>query len=162
LPGVGKSAVADALGQQLHAPVISVDPIETAILRSGIPQSAETGIAAYRVGAAVAEHQLRLGLSVIADAANYLEVGRDIWRDAARAAGAQWRVIEIVFGDEGEHRQRLSTRRRGLAPYPEPTWDDVLRRRLDTEPWHEPRLVLDAAEPLGETVGQALVYLQSK
>jgi AAA domain len=75
LPGVGKSAIADALGERLPAVVVSVDEIEAAMLRSGIDRPFETGLAAYNAGAAIAEHQLRLGLSVIADAANYLEVG---------------------------------------------------------------------------------------
>jgi hypothetical protein len=39
--------------------------------------SFETGLAAYEVGATVALAQLRIGLTLIADAANYLEVGRD-------------------------------------------------------------------------------------
>src|SRR5262245_41682635 len=126
LPGVGKSAVADALGRELAAPVVSVDPIETAILRSGIPMSFETGLAAYTVGATIAEHQLGLGLTVIADAANYLEVGRDVWRAAAAAAGVESRAIEVVCSDEAEHQRRLRTRSRRLEPYPEPTWEDVV------------------------------------
>ena len=69
LPGVGKSAIADALGERLPATVISVDEIEAAMLRSGIERSFETGLAAYNAGAAIAAHQLRLGLAVIADAA---------------------------------------------------------------------------------------------
>ena len=132
LPGVGKSAVANELGRALHAPVISVDPIEAAILRSGICQSPETGLAAYRVGATLAEHHLRLGLTVIADAANYLEVGRDLWRGAADAAGAEWRAVEVICSDEELHRRRLSVRRRGLEPYPEPTWESIQGRRTET------------------------------
>src|SRR5438045_2891118 len=96
LPGVGKSAIADALGVRLGAPVLSVDPIETALLRSGIPRSFETGLAAYVVAATIAEHQLRLGLTVIADAANYLEVGRRIWAGAAARAGADLKFIAVI------------------------------------------------------------------
>ncbi len=82
LPGSGKSAIADELGRRLPACVVSVDPIEAAIIRSGIAQSFETGVAAYEVGATVAAHQLAFGFNVVADAANYLEVGRDVWRRA--------------------------------------------------------------------------------
>jgi predicted kinase len=78
LPAVGKSAIADALAARMRAVVVSVDELEAAMLRSGIERSFETGLAAYNVGAAIAEHQLRLGITVIADAANYLEVGRQI------------------------------------------------------------------------------------
>ena len=100
LPGVGKSAIADELGRALPACVVSVDPIEAAMLESGIAQSFETGLAAYNVGAAIAAHQLRLGMSVVADAANSLEVGRRIWTSAADAAGVATFPIEIVCGDE--------------------------------------------------------------
>ena len=92
LPGVGKSAIADALGERLPATVISVDEIEAAMLRSGIERSFETGLAAYNAGATTAAHQLRLGLAVIADAANYLEVGRQIWCAAAERADADIRA----------------------------------------------------------------------
>lgn len=34
LPGSGKSTVAEALGAQLRTRVVSVDPLESAILRS--------------------------------------------------------------------------------------------------------------------------------
>lgn len=159
LPGVGKSAIADELGRRLPACVISVDPIESAILRSGIQHSFETGLAAYSVGASIAEHQLRLGLTVVADAANYLEVGRDIWRAAAVRAEAALRVIEIVCSDERVHRQRLETRQRELEPFPEPTWDAVVERRVEVEPWRDDHLVLDSTRPISDNVSLALEYL---
>lgn len=43
LPGVGNSVLTDALGRNLAAPVLSVDPIEAAIWRCGIEPSFETG-----------------------------------------------------------------------------------------------------------------------
>jgi predicted kinase len=159
LPGVGKSAIADALGQRLPAVVISVDPIEAAILRCGIPRSFETGVAAYEVGAVVAEHQLRHGLHVVADAANYLEVGRNVWRAAAERAGVATRAVEIVCGDEREHRQRVESRRRALEPYPELDWDAVLRRRAEVEPWPHDVLTLDSVRPIDDNVAEALAYL---
>ena len=125
------------------------------MLRSGIPRSFETGLAAYNVGAAVAEDQLRLGLTVIADAANDLEVGRSIWRSAAERARAEWRVIEVVCSDETTHRQRLEARRRHLEPFPEPTWDDIVQRRADAESWSEDHLVLDSIRPIHDNVARA-------
>lgn len=156
LPGVGKSTVADALGQQLPATVVSVDPIEDAILRSGIQQSHETGLAAYEVGATIAEHQLRNGLQVVADAANYLDVGRQIWIEAARRAGSEALCIEVICSDTDLHRRRLEHRTRGLSEYPEPTWGDVVRRMAETEPWRTPVLRLDTVRPIDELVALAI------
>jgi predicted kinase len=159
LPGVGKSAIADALGERLPASVVSVDELEAAMLRSGLERSFETGLAAYNAGAAIAGHQLRLGLSVIADAANYLEVGRQIWCSAAEAAGADIRALDVVCSDERVHRARLTARKRGLEPFPEPRWEDVVRQRNETETWSRDRLVLDSVEEVESNVARALAYL---
>ena len=61
LPGVGKSTLADELGRRLPACVLSVDPVEDAMLRAGLRQSFETGVAAYEVCGTLAARQLALG-----------------------------------------------------------------------------------------------------
>lgn len=159
LPAVGKSELADALGRRLGAAVLSVDPIEAAIWRCGIPPSFETGVAAYEVVAVLAEHQLRLGLTVIADAVSSLEVARSMWRKAASGAGAAMRVIEVICSDEETHRERLSSRSRDIDGFPEPSWDDIARRRDEWEPWRDDRLVVDSVRPLEEDVTNALRFL---
>jgi predicted kinase len=159
LPGVGKSALADAVGRRLRAPVLSVDPIEAAILRSGIPRSFETGLAAYQVVAALAEQQLALGLDVVVDAVSSLEVAREMWRAAARPSGAAMHVVEVRCDDVDLHRTRLAGRRRDLVGFPEPTWDEVESRREEWEPWTEPRIVVDAAAPLAIGVEAVLAGL---
>jgi len=159
LPGSGKSHIARALARRIHAVIVSVDPIEDAIVRSGRPMSFETGLAAYEVGSTIASAQLQNGLTVIADAANHLEVGRDIWRRAAAEAGVPVKVIDVVCSDTAVHRQRLETRRRGLSTFPEPSWDDVMRRAVETEPWTEERLVIDTVRPLQDCVAAGLEFL---
>ncbi|MDQ1478163.1 MAG: hypothetical protein QOE62_3392 [Actinomycetota bacterium] len=158
LPGVGKSALADELGRRLPACVVSVDPIEDAMLRAGLRQSFETGVAAYEVGATVAVHQLALGLHVVADAANYLEVGRDTWRRAASSVKTAIRVVHVVCSDETLHRRRLGERKRGLARYPEPTWDEVELRRSETERWVEDHLVVDSRVEMAVNVETCVRY----
>ena len=161
LPGVGKSTIASELGRLLPAVVLSVDHIEDAMLRAGLAPSFETGVAAYEVGAAVAREQLALGHSVIADAANYMEVGRDVWRRAAGPPEALIRVVHVECSDLGAHEQRLRQRNRGLSHYPEPTWAEVEQRRLEVEPWSGDVLVVDSAEPLDATVAQCLTFLRA-
>ena len=46
-----------------------------------------------------------------------------------------------------------------MAVFPEPTWDDVVRWRAETEPWSRDRLTLDSVRPLDENVELALAYL---
>lgn len=159
LPGAGKSALADALGRELPAPVLSVDPIEAAIWRCGIKPSFETGVAAYGVAAVLATHQLQLGLTVVIDAVSSLEVAREMWRDAATRAEAATRVIEVVCSDETTHRDRLAGRVRDIGGFPEPSWDDVIARRDEWEPWKESRLLVDSTRRHADNLAEALSYV---
>src|SRR4051812_6127862 len=139
LPGVGKSTFARALGRSLRAPVLSVDPIEAALFRSGVDRAQPTGLAAYVVAAALAEQQLELGLPAIVDAANYVEPGRQMWRDLAARRTLPLRWIELVSSNEATHRARLESRGVDIPGFHAVTWADVLRRRAETEPWADER-----------------------
>lgn len=160
LPGAGKSAIADAVGRALGAPVLSVDPIEAAIWRCGIPPSFETGVTAYDVAAVLAEHQLGMGLTVITDSVSSLEVARTMWRQAAARAGSGLAIIEVICSDENVHRQRLASRQRVIPGFPDPSWEDVKMRRAEWEPWDDPRLVVDTMRSINENVAEALDYLR--
>lgn len=159
LPGAGKSAIADSVGRELRVPVLSVDPIEAAIWRCGIPPSFETGIAAYEVAAVLAEHQLGLGLTVITDSVSSPEVARDMWRQAAARAGSRLAIIEVICSDKNVHRQRMASRQRDIHGFHEPSWDDVQTRRAEWEPWGDDRLVVDTMRSINENVTDALDYL---
>ena len=160
LPGTGKSELAAQLGRRLHIPVLSVDPIESAILRAGITPSFETGLAAYLVVEAIADMQLGLGHGAIVDAVNSVEPAKDLWRKLVARHGLGLRVVECVCSDEALHRARLGSRRRGLAPnFREPTWPDVERRRLEYTAWNEPVLLVDSAAPLESNVERVIEWL---
>ena len=58
LPATGKSAIADAIGRALPAPVFSVDPLEAVLNRAGITREHRSGHAAYDLAAMLAEAQL--------------------------------------------------------------------------------------------------------
>ena len=156
LPGSGKSSLADAIAVELGAVVLSVDPIEAAIWRAGITPCFETGVAAYEVAAALAEQQLRLGLDVIADAVSSTEPARGMWRDVATRAGERLFVVEVICSDTDLHRQRLTGRERGIDGFPEPSWDEVLERQAEWEPWTEQRLVVDSVDDLDTSVTQVI------
>jgi predicted kinase len=158
LPGTGKSAIADGLGRALGMPVLSVDPIESAVLRAGIPRSFETGYAAYLVAEALADSHLRLGLGSVIDAVSSVEPGRDLWREVAKRHAVPLRIVVCTIADEETHRSRFRSRQRGLA-LGEPRWEDVERRRMEWTPWPEPHLVLDSAEPLEVNLAAAVRYV---
>ena len=157
LPGTGKSAIADGIGRALRLSVLSVDPIESAIVGAGIDRSFETGLAAYVVAEAVADRNLAGGLDVVIDAVNAVEPARDTWRALARRHESRLVLIECVLSDRTVHAARLAQRDRGLA-IPEPSWDDVERRRAEWTSWPEPHLTLNALDSVEVNVAKALDY----
>src|SRR5579883_438638 len=145
LPGSGKSTVAESLAATLSIPHFSVDPIESAILKSGLPRSFETGLAAYLVAETLAGEQLKCGLSAIIDAVSGVQEARDMWHSLACAHNATLIIIECVLARE-LHKQRIEARVRNMHGIPEVTWEDVENRRNIYLPWKEERLVLDTAD----------------
>ena len=159
LPAAGKSSVAEGLASALAAPVVSVDPIEAALLRAGIERAGPTGLAAYLAAEAVAGGVLGLGQTVIVDAVNAVEPARRQWRDLASRHRVRLAVIEVVCSDPALHRRRLEERVRDLEGLDEPDWASVEHRRAEYEPWTERRLVLDSVDDLTSNVNQALEFV---
>ena len=160
LPGSGKSTVAESLAQKLLVPLFSVDPIESAILKSGIERSFETGLAAYLVAQTLAGEQLKYGISVIIDAVSAVQEARDMWHNLARQQKATLIILECVL-DKKIHRKRIEARIRNIHGIPEVTWKDVENRRQEYLPWEEERLILDTAYPHEENVKKAFDYISS-
>jgi predicted kinase len=159
LPGAGKSAVAEDLARSLGCAVLSVDPVEAAMWRSGIAKDQPTGLAAYVVVEVLAADQLAVGHDVIVDAVNAVEPARDQWRRLAERAGSLLRFIEVRCSDEREHRRRLEVRERGIEGFPELSWESVQSRRAGLSDWRETRLVLDSMRPQDDNLRVALDYL---
>lgn len=160
LPGAGKSTLARALGRALRASVLSVDPIEAALWRAGIDPQQPTGLAAYVVAETIAERQLELGLTTVIDAANYVEPARQMWRDLAARQRARLGWIEVLCSVEAVHRARIEARGVDIAGFRAISWSDVLRRKTETEPWADERLVLDTAVADDDTLlGRAVAHV---
>jgi len=161
LPGTGKSLVADAVARAIGAPVFSVDPLEAALIRSGITREQRSDYIAYRLAAALARSQLAMGRTVVVDAVNPIELVRAWWRDMAREFGVPRLVIECVCSDVELHRRRIESRSRAIAGFIyEPSWADVDASRGDYVPCAEDRLVLDAAHDAGENAKRAIEYVR--
>ena len=156
LPGTGKTTLAKAAARKCAAVYLRIDTIEQSIRDSHVLREdvEEAGyITAYRVAA----DNLRLGLTVIADAVNALGIARDAWADVARDAGVAFVGVEIVCSDLAEHRKRVEARRPDIATLRAPTWQDVVDRIY--EPWTAPHIVLDTAH---RTVEEAETELMGR
>mgnify|MGYP003542539459 CR=1 FL=1 len=158
LPGSGKSTVAEGIAEKLKLPIFSVDPIESAILKSGIKRSFDTGLAAYIVAETLASEQLSLGMSVVIDAVNSVKEARDMWRELSQKHASRLIIIECAL-DKDTHKQRIESRVRNMQGIPEVTWNDVENRRKEYLKWEDKRLVLDTSDSIENILGQALEYI---
>jgi predicted kinase len=150
LPGVGKSTLAGRVAAALPAAVLEVDTVDFTLQRYNVTEE-RPGFAAYGVVAALAEVQLRIGHNVIIDAVNPVKAARQLWVDLAERMEVPLRVVEVVCGDDAEHRRRVEARYQKRDHDGIPDWVRVLERQAEYEPYLGPRLVVDtylAKEPV--------------
>ncbi|HEU4782542.1 MAG TPA: AAA family ATPase, partial [Ktedonobacterales bacterium] len=124
-------------------------------------RSFETGLAAYLVAATLADEQLKLGNSVIIDAVNAEEEGKDVWRGLAKKHGIEL-IVLVVTLESSLHKQRLESRVRNLHGFSEVTWDNVEARRRAFTAWKEPVLELDASCDVEMSVEMAALYIETR
>ena len=156
LPGSGKSTLARLLAARLGAVWLRIDSLEQGI-RESVLQPASVEDAGYRAAYAVAEDNLRLGLTVVADSVNPIALTRAAWRDVARRAGVPCRDVEVVCADPAVHRARVEGRAAEVPGLRLPTWAEVQAR--DYEPWTSERLVVDTAQGSAEAALERLLAL---
>ncbi len=148
LPGVGKTAIARELAGQLGAIHLRIDSIEQALRTCGKPGDlADTG---YRIAYTVAEDNLRLGHTVIADCVNPIELTRATWIAVAERAGVKAVEVEVTCSDPRRHRERVETRPADISGFRLPTWQEVASREY--EPWKRRHIVIDTA---GKSVSES-------
>jgi predicted kinase len=151
LPGVGKTTIARELVRATGAAYVRIDSIEQAMRDAGWKVEAE----GYRVAYAVAEDNLRLGRTVVADCVNPWPLTRSEWRSVGDRARARVVDVEIVCSVVAEHRRRVESRPSDISGHRLPTWSEVVRR--DYRPWDTEHLVIDTARASVEESVAAIV-----
>ena len=142
LPGVGKTAIARELARQIGALYLRVDSIEQGVRDSGVLNQ-PLNDAGYRVAYAVAEDNLRLGRTVVADSVNPLLLTRHAWVEIAKKTQVSAIEVEVKCSDLDEHRRRVETRASDISGLRLPTWAEVVSR--DYHSWDHEHLVVDTA-----------------
>lgn len=155
LPAVGKTKIAAELARSIKAVHLRIDSIEQALRNSHVAISGPEG---YVVAYAVAEDNLRLGRTVIADSVNPVEVTRAAWRMVAQRAGKRYVEIEIVCSDQAEHQRRVESRMADISGHQLPTWQQVCAR--DYEPWPAAIVIDTAKQEIEGTVSTLLQRLE--
>lgn len=152
LPGSGKSTLAQLLAHRVNGAYVRIDTIEHALGDlCGVEVQGEGYALAYRV----AEDNLRLGVSVVADSCNPVALTRQAWERVAREAGARPIDIEVICSDRREHRHRVETRASTVEGLQLPTWNEVKRREYHA--WTVDRVVVDTARQTPAECLDALV-----
>jgi len=150
LPGTGKTTIAQELARQIGAVHVRIDTVEQALRDSGL-LSQPINDAGYRVAYAVAEDNLRIGRTVVADSVNPIELTRDAWVAVANAVRVPFIEVEVRCLDSEEHRRRVQERVIDIPGLKPPTWEEVVSRKY--HPWNREHLVVDTA---GQTVAQSV------
>jgi predicted kinase len=150
LPGAGKSTLAKALAARLGCVYLRIDTMEQALRDlCSLDVEGEGYDLSYRIAA----DNLTVGLSVVADACNAIELTRNAWEEVARICEAMPIFIEICCSDRREHRRRIATRIRDVPDLPPPSWPDVEQREYHE--WTRERIVVDTAGRIeGESLDQ--------
>jgi predicted kinase len=142
LPGSGKTTIARELARQIGAVHVRIDSIEQALLDSGLA-SRPINEAGYLVAYAIAEDNLSIGRTVVADSVNSLAVTRDAWLAVASRARVSAVEIEVKCSDTDEHRRRVEQRVSDTPGLKLPTWQEVFSREYHA--WDREHLVIDTA-----------------
>ncbi|MEP7103081.1 MAG: AAA family ATPase [Candidatus Dojkabacteria bacterium] len=158
LPGSGKSTLAEGIAHSLKIPIFSVDPIESAVLKSGLKKSFETGLSAYLVAETLADEHLELGISVIIDAVSSVKEARDMWNNLSKKHNCKLVILECTL-DEKIHRERIEARVRNIFGIPEVTWEDIKNRKKEFLKWKEERLIIDTSKDKDKILAEALAYI---
>jgi predicted kinase len=145
LPASGKTTLAQLLAADRNAVHLRIDTIEQA-LRDLFDLRVEGE--GYRLAYRIAADNLRLGLSVVADSCNPIELTRREWEGVAQSEGADYVNVEIVCSDSAEHRRRVENRVNSVPNLKLPTWEDVVAREYHS--WNAPRIKIDTSGTLPE------------
>ena len=155
LPGTGKTTLARALARRVGGVYLRIDAIEQALRAAGL---GDVGAAGYAAANALAEENLRLGLTVVADCVNPVAESRKAWRVVAERSRARLAEVEVVCSDPAEHRRRVEGRVADIPGHDLPSWEAVVSRHF--EPWQGEHPVLDTASAsVDELIGRIETYL---
>lgn len=140
LPGSGKSTLSQFLAKKYKIPYIQIDTIEQGLRDLCHIEVVTEG---YRLSYRIAAEHLRLGVHLVVDSCNPINLTRMAWETVAKNNHSDFINIEVICSDKNEHRQRIETRMTEIENLTLPTWEDIENRIF--HPWESERIVIDTA-----------------
>ena len=92
---------------------------------------------------ALAEANLLLGQSVVADCVNPVRESRDGWSKVAAGAAARLIDIHLICSDPVEHKRRVEKQLADIPGHVLPTWEAVTQHEFEAR--NDDHLLLDTA-----------------
>ncbi|MCZ6619247.1 MAG: AAA family ATPase [Gammaproteobacteria bacterium] len=140
LPGTGKTTLSERLARRVSAVHLRIDTVEQALRDLCHLEVEGEG---YRLSYRIASDNLRMGMDVVADSCNPLELTRREWEQVAEDTGSHFINIEVVCSDGREHRRRIESRTSDISGLKLPLWRDIEDREYHS--WSKDRIIIDTA-----------------
>jgi predicted kinase len=152
LPATGKSTLSKFISKRYSAIYLRIDTLEQGLTDlCGIDAQGEGYGLAYKIAA----DNLKLGLSVVADSCNPIQITREEWEKIAESNSCIYINIEVICSDKNEHKTRAESRTSEIDNLKMPTWTQIVNREYDK--WIRDRIIIDTAHKSIEDSASELI-----
>src|SRR2546426_7280228 len=153
-PGTGKSTIARAIATALHAPLIDRDILrqKAVDIFGNLP---EVGRFSYELMFALAQEQLRLGLSLVVDTPLTYRMTYDQARELSHIYQIPMLVVHCKCPPEVQKR-RLEGRKGKVSEFQITSWEEWLRWKPRFEEFEDEGCVIDTSNPLDESLAKVM------
>jgi predicted kinase len=153
-PGTGKSTVARAIASALHAPLIDRDILrqKAVDLFGDLPQ---IGRFSYELMFALAEEQLRLGLSVVLDTPLTYRTTLEQSKQLARSFQTPMLVVHCQCPPEVQKR-RMEGRKGNVSEFQITSWEEWMQWKPRFEDFDDGGCVIDTSNPLDDSLTKVM------
>jgi len=159
LPGTGKSTLANRLARDLRWPLLRIDDVA-----GNVPSDADYHFWDEKILIllTIAEEQLKLGVSVIADSV-FMGADRVHAQEIASRHGAIFRPIYCFVSDEATWKERVTERFESAQDSDVASWEQIQHQRQWFAPW-EPNtgLFIDALAPVERNDAKVHEFVESQ
>ena len=155
LPGSGKSTLAQELVKVTGSVYLRIDTVEQSLRNLYNLKVEGEG---YRLSYRIAQDNLNLGINVIADSCNPIELPRKEWIEVAIKTNASFVNIEAICSNISEHKKRVKNRAVNADWLKLPSWGDIENREYHS--WGTDRIQIDTSgKSINESVKELLAAL---